>query len=196
VVSVASFLAALGVLVPLRGWYKTRLLEGVETKAQLFVKQLLLWLGTLLLFVSFIQLLNLPPIRAAGVIGFYPTANPVGFFVGSALFLAGSALILILRPIALRQELEATMIIMVGVISDQTSSLQQWMLKRRLLTLAAMPEAQRDRHFEWMAKGLARLSRENRTAMMGVQMSALAGLESEARLLCMRSMDQALAGST
>jgi len=194
--SVASLLAALAVLVPLRGWYKIRLLEGVETTAQVFVKQLLLWLGTLLLFVSFIQLLNLPPIRAAGVVGLYPAANPVGFWVGSALFVAGSVLILILRPIALRQELEATMMTMVGVLSDQSSSLKQWMLERRLRTLAAMPEAQRDRHFEWMANGLARLSPERRSALMGTQMVALTSLESEARLLCMRSMDRAMAGGS
>ena len=193
-VSVASLLIALAVLVPLRGWYKTRLLEGVETNGQILVKQVLLWLGTLMLLVSFVHFFNLPPIREAGVMGFYPSTNTVGFLVGSALFLAGSALILILRPIALRQELKATMITMVGVLSDQSSSLKQWMLERRLRTLAAMPEAQRDQHFRWMAKGLARLSPESRSAMIGTQMSALAGLNSEDRLVCMGSMDRALAG--
>ncbi len=192
--SAASLLAALAVLVPLRGWYKTRLLEGVETNGQIFVKQLLLWLGTLLLFVSFVHLFNLPPIRGTGVMGLYPNTNPVGFLVGSALFLAGSALILILRPIALRQELEATMITVVGVLSDQSNATKQWLLERRLRTLAAMPEAQRDQHFEWMAGGLARLSPESRSALMGTQMSALAVLDSEDRLICMRSMDRAMAG--
>ncbi len=193
-VSVASLLAALAVLVPLRGWYKSRLLEGVETTGQVLLKQALLWLGTLLLFVSFIHLINLPPIRGLGVMGLYPGTNPVGFAVGSALFLAGSALILIVRPIALRRELEATMITMVGVASDQPDGLKQWILERRLLTLAAMPEPQRDRHFGWMAKGLAGLSPDGRKALMGAQMSALASLDSETRRLCMRSMDRALTG--
>ncbi len=193
-VSVASLLAALAVLVPLRGWYKSRLLEGVETTGQVLLKQALLWVGTLLLFVSFIHFINLPPIRGLGVMGLYPGTNPVGFAVGSALFLAGSALILIVRPIALRRELEATMITMVGVASDQPDGLRQWILERRLLTLAAMPEPQGDLHFSWMAKGLARLSPDARNAMIGTQMSALASLESEARRRCMRSMDRALTG--
>ena len=126
--------------------------------------------------------------------GLYPGTNPVGFAVGSALFLAGSALILMVRPIALRRELEATMITMVGVASDQPDGLRQWILERRLLTLAAMPEPQRDLHFSWMAKGLARLSPDARNALIGTQMSALASLESEARRRCMRSMDRALTG--
>ncbi len=193
-ISVTSLLAALAVLVPLRGWYKTRLLEGVETNRQILVKQLLLWFGTLLLFVSFVHLFNLPPIRETGVIGLYPNSNPVGFGVGSALFLAGSALILILRPIALRQELEATMMTMVGVLSDQPNAVKQWLLERRLHTLAEMPDAQRDQHFKWMASGLAQLSSESRSALMGTQMVALTGLDSEDRLVCMRSMDRAMAG--
>jgi hypothetical protein len=52
VLSVAALLLAFLVLVPLRGWYKIRLLEGLETGGQMLVKQVLLWLGVLLLFIS------------------------------------------------------------------------------------------------------------------------------------------------
>lgn len=193
-VSVASLLAALAVLVPLRGWYKTRLLEGIETAGQAYIKQLLLWLGTLLLFISFIHLFNLPPIRGQGVMGLFPGANPVGFAVGSGLFLAGSLLVLVLRPIALRHELEATMITMVGVASDQPEALRSWILERRVHTLAAMPEAQRDRHVAWMARGLSRLPQEKRQLMMGTQMMVLATVESETRRRIMASMDKAMRG--
>ncbi|MFQ5923751.1 MAG: hypothetical protein ACE5M4_12995 [Anaerolineales bacterium] len=190
--SAASFLAALAVLVPLRGWYKTRLLEGIETWPQMFWKQALLWVGTLLLFVATIHFTNLPPIRGRGVMGLYPETNPVGFAVGLALFLAGSALMLILRPIALRREMAATMTAMVGAASDQGHAVQRWILERRLRTLAAMPDAQRDQHFRWMADGLARLEPEDQRGMISTQMSALVSLDAEARAMCMRSMDRAL----
>lgn len=194
-ISVIALLLAFVVLVPLRGWYKTRLLEGIETTGQMIVKQVLLWLGTLLLLIAFIHLLNLPPIRGKGYMAFYPGTNPTGFAVGSVLFLAGSALVLILRPIALRHELEATMLTMVGVASDQPEALRRWMLERRVHTLAAMPEAQRNRHVAWMAAGLGRLPAEKRSLMMSTQMAILSEAEPEVRRRIMAAMDRALMGS-
>ncbi len=192
VVGVVALVLAFVILVPLRGWYKTRLLEGIETTGQMFAKQLLLWLGTLLLLIGFIHLLNLPPIRGAGVMGFHPDTNPIGFAVGSLLFLAGSALILILRPIALRNELEATMMTMVGVAADQPDALRRWMLERRVRTLAAMPEAQREQHVAWMAAGLSRLPPEKRQLMMEAQMAVLSTAAPEVRRRMMAAMDRAM----
>jgi small basic protein len=194
VIGVAAFLLAFVVLVPLRSWHKTRLLEGVETTGQMITKQVLLWLGTLLLLIAFVHLLNLPPIRGKGYMAFYPGDNPIGFAVGSVLFLAGSALVLILRPIALRNELEATMITMVGVASDQPEALRRWMLERRVHALAAMPEAQRNRHVAWMAAGLGRLPPEKRSPMMSTQMAVLSEAEPEVRRRIMAAMDRAMMG--
>ncbi len=193
-VSVVTLLLAFLVLVPLRGWYKTRLLEGIETTGQMVVKQVLLWLGTLLLLIAFIHLLNLPPIRGQGHMAFYPRDNPVGFAVGTVLFLAGSALILVLRPIALRNELEATVMAMVGAASDQPEALRRWMLERRVRALAAMPEAQRNRHVAWMAAGLSRLPAEKRSLMMITQIGVLAEVDSETRRRVMAAMDRAMMG--
>jgi small basic protein len=193
-IAIVTFILAFIVLVPLRGWYKLRLLEGVETRSQIVIKQLLLWLGTLLLFISFIHLFNLPPIRNSGYIGFYPENNLLGFVVGLVLFLAGSILILILRPIALRNELEATMLVMVGVASDQPDNIRKWMLERRVRTIAAMPEEQRNRHVAWMAQGLSQLPDEKRSIMMDTQMMVLASVDAETRRRIMSAMDQAMMG--
>lgn len=194
VVSVVTLLLAFVVLVPLRGWHKTRLLEGVETTGQMFLKQVLLWLGTLLLFIAFIHLFNLTPIQAKGYMGFYPASNPIGFTVGTVLFLAGSALVLILRPIALRNELEATMMTMVGVAADQPDALRRWMLEQRVRTMAAMPETQRNRHVAWMAAGLNRLPPEKRSLMISTQMGVLADADPETRRRIMTAMDRAVMG--
>jgi hypothetical protein len=192
--SLIAFGLAFIVLVPLREWYKTRLLEGIETRAQMFITQVLLWLGTLLLLISFVHFLNLPPIRDKGYMAFYPSSNPVGLAVGLVLFLAGSALILILRPLALRNELEATMLTMVGVASDQPDALRHWVLKRRVQTLATMPEPQRNQHVAWMAAGLSQLPSEKRRAMVATQMAVLAEADSETRRRIMTAMDQAMMG--
>ena len=193
-IGVVSLLVAFVVLVPLYGWYKTRLLEGVETTGQMILKQVLLWLGTLLLLIAFIHLLNLTPIQAKGYMGFYPANNPLGFTVGLVFFLAGSALVLILRPIALRNELEATMLTMVGVASDQPDKLRRWMLEQRVQTIAAMPEAQRNQHVAWMAAGLNRLPPEKRSLMMETQMAVLVEVEPEIRRRIMTAMDRAMMG--
>ncbi len=194
IIGVGALLLAFVILVPVRGWHKTQLLEGIEAPGQTFWKQLLLWLGTLLLFIAFIHLLNLTPIQKKGYMDFYPAANPIGFTVGLVLFLAGSALILILRPIALRNELAATMLTMVGVASDQPAALRHWMLARRIETLAAMPEAQRNRHVAWMAAGLNQLPPEKRNLMMGTQMEVLASTNSTTRRCIMMAMDNTTMG--
>lgn len=195
-VAVITLILSFLILVPLRGWYKLGLLEGVETTSQLVIKQILLWLGTILLFVSFIHLFNLPPIRGAGVMGFYPADNPAGFLVGGAIFLTGSVLLLVLRPISLRHELEATMLTMVGVAADQPDKRRRWLLKNRVDTLAAMPEAQRDQHVAWMAAGLKSLSTEKRSLMMETQMDVLLAAEPQTRRRIMAAMDNAMMGGS
>jgi hypothetical protein len=193
-VSSASFALAFVLLVPVRGWYKTRLLEGVETVGQRFLVQLLLWLGVLLLFVGFIHLFNLPPIREAGYLTVYPQRNPLGFAIGLALFLAGTLLILVFRPITMRHELEATMKTMVGLAADQAEAVRYWMIERRVRTLAAMLEAQRYRHVAWMIAGLGQLSPEAREKLMVTQNQVLAGLDSKDALRMMAAMDHAMTG--
>ncbi|MFQ5826013.1 MAG: hypothetical protein ACE5IA_01530 [Dehalococcoidia bacterium] len=193
-VAVAAFLLSFAVLVLWRGWYKTRLLEGAESWGQMVNKQLLLYLGSLLLLVAYIHLLNLPPIRQAGYMAFYPGANPLGFAVGLVLFLAGSALILVLRPIALRNEFEAMVATMVGVISDSGERMRRWVMENRVRALTSMAVAQRDQQVKLMMAGLGRLPQEKREAMMKTQIDILSELPASGRRRMMASMDKATLG--
>lgn len=193
-IAIATFIASFAVLVLLRGWYKLKLLEGAETTWQLLNKQLLLYIGSLLLLVSYIHFLNLPPIRGAGYMAFYPGANPVGFWVGTVLFLAGSALILVLRPIALRNEFEAMVATMVGVISDAGEDIRYWVMENRIRALTSMPTIQRDKQVKMMMAGLDSLPQEKREGMMKTQIDILSTLDSDRRRRMMASMDKVMLG--
>ncbi len=194
ILTVVSFLVALVLLVPVRAWYKTTLFEGIESWQQMLLKQLTLWLGTLSLIVSFVHLFNLPPIRTLGISGLFPDSNPLGIAVGGLLFTAGSVLILVIRPIALRNELEATMKTMVGVVADQPEPMRHWLMQQRINTMAAMPEPQRRQHITWMAQGLKQLPAAKRNLMMETQMTILAESAPEVRRAIMITMDQVMMG--
>ena len=182
------------ILVLIRGWYKIRLLEGVETTRQMMNKQVILYVGTVAMLIAYIHLLNLPPIRGLGFMWFYPGTNPVGFVLGLLLFLAGSALILVLRPIALKNEFEATLTTMVGVISDLPEKIRRWVMKNRVDVLTSMPEKQRDEHVRLMVVGLNYLPEKNRKPMVRTQMNLLSELTAEKRKKVMASMDKAMLG--
>jgi hypothetical protein len=196
------FLAVLSfiILVPIRGWYKTTLREGMETMGQLVVKQAILYVGTLLLILGFIHLFNLPVdatnpsvhpnVQFAGV---YPLDNPIGFTAGLILFILGALLILVFRPIALRNEFRATLQTMVGVVAVLPDDRRREVMRRRLETLANMPDDQRDVHFKEMVVGLNSLSDEMKQRMLRTNLEILSQLSEEKRMRCMRSMDKAMA---
>ncbi len=186
-------------LVPIRGWYKTKLVEGTETMGQLVTKQLILYLGTLLLILGYIHLFNLPvdatnPAVHPGVqfAGVYPLDNPVGFTAGLILFILGGLLILVFRPIALRNEFRATLQTMVGVVAMLPEDRRKEVMRRRLDTLAGMPDGQRDIHFKEMVIGLNGLSEEMKARMLKTNLEILSQLTEEKRTRCMRSMDRAM----
>jgi len=116
--------------------------------------------------------------------------------VGALLFLAGSALILVLRPMALKNELEATITTMVGVIADAEDKLRRWVMERRVKTLASMPTTQRDKHVKLMMVGLGQLPQEKRSVMLSTQMDILSRLSPEERRRMMASMDKAMMGGS
>ncbi len=196
------FLAVLAfiILVPIRGWYKTTLREGTETMSQLVVKQAILYVGTLLLILGFIHLFNLPVdatnpsvhpnVQFAGV---YPLDNPIGFTAGLTLFILGALLILVFRPIALRNEFRATLQTMVGVVAVLPDDRRSEIMRLRLETLAKMPDEQRDIHFKEMVVGLNSLSDEMKGRMLKTNLEILSQLSEEKRVRCMRSMDKAMA---
>lgn len=188
------------VLVPIRGWYKTTMLEGAESLGQIVMKQIILYVGTFLLILSFIHLFNLPVDATNPAIhpnvqfaSIYPSDNPIGFATGLTLFTLGALLILVFRPLALRNEFRATVRTMVGVIAALPDDLRREVMRRRLTTLADMPDHQRDLHFKEMVIGLNQLSEEMRGRMLKTNVELLSQLSEEKRMRCMTSMDKAMA---
>lgn len=190
----ASFL----VLVPLRAWVKTRLPEGAETWAQLAGKQALLYAGVVLLVFGYIQTFNLSKdatMTGQSHFSIYPSANPFGFAVGAVLFGLGAVLIVGLRPIALRNELAATIRTMAGVVADAPEALQKEFIGRRVPVLCRMPEAQRDYHVRCMLEGLRVLPEEKAIAVRRTMMEELLQRPEPERVALMRSMDKVMFGS-
>jgi hypothetical protein len=181
----------------LRGWYKTRLPEGAEKTSQLFLKQLLLWLVTLSLIGSYVHLFWIPAIRPDeenpyGFMVFFPDKNPIGFSVGITLFIAGTILILILRPIALRNEFAKTLSIFVGMLADAPEELRYSIMKMRVAVLARLPFEQRVKHVKGMIDGLNSLPDEKRDRVMKTQLLVISELSPDDRSAMLKSMDQAL----
>jgi len=194
----ALIFVAFVLLVPVRAWAKTRLVEGVESRGQLFGKQLLLYAGVVILVLGYIQTFSLPKdatVTGQSYLGFYPGENPFGFALGVILFGLGAVLILGLRPIALRNELAATIRTMVGVVADAPERLREGFVAKRVAVLCRMPEAQRDYHVRCMLEGLQVLPEEKAMAMRGKMMEALLRRPEEERAALMRSMDKVLFGS-
>ncbi|MBI4257421.1 MAG: hypothetical protein HY619_00555 [Thaumarchaeota archaeon] len=172
------------VIVPVRGAYKAKLKEGIETFAQLVAKQVLLHLGTLLLIYGFVTMFM------GNFLTPHPDTNPLGFGVGLGLVLGGAVLILLVRPLALRNEFSATMRVMVGVISELSEDERSAIMRRRLNTLALMSDEQRKEHVKWMMEGLKALPEENRNRLVKTQIEALSALPGELRTRIIRTMDE------
>jgi hypothetical protein len=194
---VGALVLAFLLLVIVRGWYKTRLPEGAEKTSQLFLKQLLLWLGTLSLIVSYVHLFWIPAIRPDeenpyGFMVFFPDKNPIGFSIGITLFIAGTILILILRPIALRNEFAKTLSIFVGMLADAPEELRYSIMKMRVAVLARLPFEQRVKHVKGMIDGLNSLPDEKRDRVMKTQLLVISELSPDDRSAMLKSMDQAL----
>jgi len=184
------------VLVPLRAWYKTRLLEGSETRTQMFLKQLSLYVGTFLLIVGYIHLFNLPFASAtmgeSNYIWFYPDRNPIGFAIGTALVIAGALLILVFRPKALTNELQATIRVMVGLIADLPLEKRRQIMQRRIGMLVRMPEEQRFVHTKAMLEGLNALTESKRVEMLSLNIEILTQRPPEQRSAFMTTMDKVM----
>lgn len=155
-------------LVLVRGWYKTRLIEGLETNGQIVFKQVLLWIGTLLLIYAFVTLFM-------GTFMYpHPDTNPLGLIVGLPLFLGGLALTIGFRSLALRNELNAFLRIMPGIISDLPENKRIEILTKRLKQLAALSDKQRRAHLKPMFEGLKLLPEEKSQVVMKSQLECLA----------------------
>ncbi len=184
VIGVLFLVAAFLLLVPVRGWYKTKLLEGVETPGQRVLKEALLWAGTFLLIYGFLTLFM-------GVLVF-PHSDAFRLGVGLPLFLGGIVLVVVFRPIALRNEFLAIMRIMPGSIAILPAEKRKLIMSRRIGALLAMPESQRNVHVTAMMQGISQLPEELRGAMFKTNFEVLSSLPEDKRMSMMRAMDKAM----
>lgn len=104
-------------------------------------------------------------------------------------------LILGLRPVALRNELAATIRTMVGVVAEAPERLREGFVARRVAVLCRLPEAQRDYHVRCMLEGLQVLPEEKALAMREKMMEVLVQRPEAERVPLMRSMDKVMFGS-
>lgn len=180
------------ILVPLRMWYKSLLLEGAETKMQLFFKQLLLWIGVIILIYSYAYTFR-------SKIHLYTTSlnfatNTLDFAVGIFLFALGAALILGVRPLALRNEFRALLRIMPGILASLSEEKRLTVMQKRLDFLATCPEQQRLVHIKYMMEGLETLPSDQRIALRKSMLEAMVKLPAEKRSILMSTMDKILFG--
>ncbi len=128
--------AAFLVLVPVRGWLKTRLPEPPTLRQELG-KQLLMWIGFLLLVYGFVVLFDgrLRPIHGFDYFNFW-----WGFWVSALGFL----MVVPLRTITLREEFRGTIRIMTGLVAEIPDHEQRTnRIAGRLETIASLPERAR-----------------------------------------------------
>jgi hypothetical protein len=184
VVGTLFLIAAFVVLVPIRGWYKTKLLEGVETTWQGVLKNALLWIGTFLLIYGFVTLFM-------GVL-VLPQTDAFRLSIGLPLFLGGIVLVVIFRPIALRNEFVATLRIMPGSIAVLPDEKRKLIMSKRVDALLAMPESQRSAHVAAMMQGISQLPEEIKGAIPKTNFDVLSSLPEDRRMNMMRAMDKAM----
>ncbi len=180
------------ILVPLRMWYKSLLVEGAETKIQLFFKQLLLWIGVIFLIYSYAFAFRSNMHIHTTSLNF--ATNPLDFTIGISLFALGAALILGVRPLALRNELIALLRIMPGILASLSEEKRLTVMQKRLYYLATCSEQQRLVHIKYMIEGLEAIPSEQRLALRKSMLETMAKLPNEKRSILMSTMDKILFG--
>lgn len=184
VIGTLFLIASFVVLVPIRGWYKTRLPEGTEKLGQVLLKNALLWIGTFLLIYGFVTLFM-------GVL-IFPQADAFRLGVGLPLFLGGLVLVVPFRSAALRNEFLAILRIMPGSIAVLPEEKRKLIMSKRIDALLAMPESQRNAHVSAMMQGVSQLPEDLKGAMLKTNFDVLSSLPEDKRMNMMRAMDKAM----
>lgn len=140
--ALAWLAASLVLLVPVRGWWKTRLPEP-PTRAQEAGKQLLLWAGLVVMIYGFVVLSG-GRVRPVYCCGYF------NFWWGVWVSVLGLVMLVPLRVRTLREEFRGTVQIMTAGIADFPDSQREQMLRRRLAAVAALGERERSIHLGLM----------------------------------------------
>ncbi|GBC71165.1 hypothetical protein HRbin02_00944 [Candidatus Calditenuaceae archaeon HR02] len=180
------------ILVPVRMMYKSRLLEGLETRRQLFLKQLLLWVGVVLLIYSFAFAFRTKIHVFTNSLNY--ANNPLDFSIGIFLFVLGAILMLVVRPLALRNEFRALLRIMPGMLAALSEEKRLVVMYKRLDFLATCPGRQRLEHVKYMMDGLETLPSNLRAIVRKSMIECVARLPDEKRGIIMSTMDKLMFG--
>lgn len=158
-------LGAFVVLVPMRGWYKTRLPEPPTLRQEL-AKQLVMWAGFLLLIYGFLLVF-------AGEVGAIRPDGYYNFWFGTWVFVLGFLMVVPLRAITLREEFRGTVKIMTASMGDAPDEERRKMLGRRLSTVAKLPERERRIHLGLMLSAVGSQPPERRQALQKTRQAVL-----------------------
>lgn len=165
-IGLAWLAAAFCVLVPLRGWLKTRLREPPSLRQELG-KQLLMWVGFLLLIYGFVVVFDG---RSRSIHGF----GYFNFWWGVWVSALGFLMVVPLRTLALRAEFRGTIRILTGIVSELPDEQRAEALRRRLETIAALPKRERKLQLALTIDAVERLPEQNRRRMKQTRDAVLA----------------------
>jgi hypothetical protein len=181
-----AFLAgAFFILVPVRGWYKTRLSEP-PTLAQEFAKGILVWVAFLVLIYGFFLLFN-------GEWQTFYGFDYYNFWWGVWISVLGFLMIGPLRSITLRDEFRGTLRIMMPRMADATEEERRLMMGRRLEVVAAMPDRPRKENIKLMMRIIHSMPDEARQKMVKTRTELMADAPAERRAVLVRTMAMAFA---
>ncbi len=176
-------------LIVVRGGYKKAIGEPFikETVAQTWLKQILLIVGFLPLFLGFMFLIE----------GHFGEWNPwPQWLIGVIFFAWGLVLLVPLRVVAQLNQRRAIVQQMAAVILPAyPEEVRHRLLVKMLAGLATLPESQRRRYLGAMRQALDETPEEVRQVMTQAVLAALADLSSDERRTCMRTMDAVLQGA-
>jgi hypothetical protein len=181
-----AFLAgAFLVIVPLRGWYKTRLAEPAPVAAEL-VKGLLLWAGFVGIIYGFLLIF-----MGMGWLALNGSGSPNFWW---AVWVSALGLLMVgpLRVLAQRQELKGLLRVMIPRMADLDEPTRQVMMGRRLQVVAAMGERARDENVALMMKIISELPDAARRSLVETRTWAVANADDTTRARLMASMAKVL----
>ena len=168
------------ILVPLRGWLKTRLAEPPTLLQELF-KGVLVWIAFLLLVYGAYLLLM------GGWQDFHGFAY-YNFWWGIWISLLGFLMIGPLRAITQRDEFRGTVQIMIPRMADLPEDQRRLMMGRRLQVIAAMPDRARKENVTLMMRIIHALPDGTRQKLVKTRAELVADADPEQRAVLMQTM--------
>lgn len=174
------------ILVPLRGLYKLSIPEGAESWEQTVAKQLFMAVGVLSLLYGYVTTFM------GGFMTWHPDTNPRGMLLGLSLAGLGLSLMVPARSWALRNEWQATIANMMGVLSELSVQERRSLMGRRMAALYGMTEGQRRQNMRAMGAGLSRLGERRRLGVVRTMVDLLAEATPDFRRTLMASNAAAL----